>query len=97
MWQPPGKIKAYKLEVYSGESVYISDFKRSSNVVYCGKVPYSRVQKNFQCDIVVVVEGFGPENVDFTRYSCYEGSNSLASGAAFLLTGLKDAGVIERG
>lgn len=95
-----GKINsAYKLEVYSGESdpAYFQALKDHPNVVYCGKVPYSQVQKRTsECDIVVVVEGFRPENIDFTRYSLStKAADSLASGAAVLTYGPEDAGVIE--
>ena len=88
----------YRLEVYSGESdpTYYQALKNHPNVIYGGKVPYSQVQKRTaESDIVVVVEGFQPEDIDFTRYSLStKAADSLASGAAVLSYGPEDAGVI---
>ena len=94
-----GKINpSYKLEVYSGEgdSSYYQALKDHPNVMYGGKVPYSQVQKRTsECDIVVVVEGFKPKDIDFTRYSLStKAADSLASGAAVLTYGPEEAGVI---
>lgn len=88
----------YRLEVYSGESdpTYYQALKDHPNVIYGGRVPYSQVQKRTaESDIVVVVEGFQPEDIDFTRYSLStKAADSLASGAAVLAYGPEDAGVI---
>lgn len=88
----------YRLEVYSRESdsTYYRALKNHPNVIYGGQVPYSQVQKRTaESDIVVVVEGFQPEDIDFTRYSLStKAADSLASGAAVLSYGPEDAGVI---
>ena len=88
----------YRLEVYSGESdpTYYQGLKDHPNVIYGGRVPYSQVQKRTaESDIVVVVEGFQPEDIDFTRYSLStKAADSLASGAAVFAYGPEDAGVI---
>lgn len=88
----------YKLEVYSGESdpVYYQKLKKHPNIIYGGSVPYSKVQERTrECDIILVVEGFKPENLAFTRYSLStKAADSLASGAAVLAYGPEDAGVI---
>lgn len=94
-----GKINSsYKLEVYSGESdpAYYRALEDHPNIVFGGKVPYSTVQKRTaECDVVVVVEGFKPEDIDFTRYSLStKAADSLASGAAVLAYGPEEAGVI---
>ena len=94
-----GKINpSYRLEVYSGESdpSYYQALKSHPNVIYGGRVPYRQVQKRTaESDIVVVVEGFRPEDIDFTRYSLStKAADSLASGAAVLAYGPEDAGVI---
>lgn len=88
----------YRLEVYSGESdpAYYRVLKEHPNVLYRGRVPYSQVQKRTEeSDVVVVVEGFQPENLDFTRYSLStKAADSLASGAAVFAYGPEEAGVI---
>ena len=89
----------YRLEVYSGESdpTYYQALENHPNVFYGGKIPYSKVQKRTaECDIVVVVEGFKPENINFTRYSLStKAADSLACGAMILAYGPEDAGVIS--
>lgn len=88
----------YKLEVYAGESdpSYYQKLKDHPNIVYGGSIPYSKVQERTgACDIVVVVEGFKPENIAYTRYSLStKAADSLASGATVLAYGPADAGVI---
>ncbi len=88
----------YKIEVYSGEtdSNYYQALEDHPNVMYGGRIPYSQVQKRTaESDIVVVVEGFKQEDINFTRYSLStKAADSLASGAAVLAYGPEDAGVI---
>lgn len=88
----------YKLEVYAGESdpSYYQKLKDHPNIIYGGSIPYSKVQERTgACDIVVVVEGFKPENIAYTRYSLStKAADSLASGATVLAYGPADAGVI---
>ena len=95
-----GKINpGYRLEVYAGETdpTYFKILEDHPNVKYCGKVPYTQVKKRTnESDIIVVVEGFKPENLAFTRYSLStKAADSLASGAAVLTYGPEDAGVIS--
>lgn len=89
---------AYKLEVYSGETdqEFYQELQNHPNVVYGGRISYVQVQKRTaECDVVVVVEGFKPEDIDFTRYSLStKAADSLASGAAILTYGPEEAGVI---
>lgn len=88
----------YKIEVYSGESdeTYYTELQNHPNVIYGGRIPYSQVQtRTADCDIVVVVEGFRAEDIDFTKYSLStKAADSLASGATILAYGPEDAGVI---
>ncbi len=95
-----GKISpAYRLHIYSNEQdpkVY-GIFDSNPNVEFGGSIPYSEVQKKMaQSDIVVIVEGFRPENVNLTRYSLStKAADSLASGAAILTYGSGECGIIE--
>lgn len=94
-----GRINSdYKIEIYSGESdpSYFEKLKAHPNVTYGGSVPYSEVQKKTEeCDVFVIAEGFALENINFTRYSLStKAADSLASGAAILMYGPDDAGVV---
>ena len=88
----------YKIEVYSGESdpSLYEELKMHSNVIYGGSIPYTEVQKKTsECDIFVIAEGFREEDIIFTRYSLStKAADSLASGAAILMYGPKEAGVV---
>lgn len=88
----------YCLEVYSNESdeeIY-GVLKSTPNVVYGGAIPYSQVEKKIaECDIFVIAEGFRDEDINLTKYSLStKASDGLASGAAILTYGPKDAGVV---
>jgi glycosyltransferase involved in cell wall biosynthesis len=93
-----GINSAYKLEVYSGENdpSYYEALKAHPSVVYGGSIPYSEVQKKTaDCDIFVIAEGFREEDLNFTRYSLStKAADSLASGAAILMYGPEEAGVV---
>lgn len=88
----------YKIEVYSGEpdERFYKELKEHPNVIYGGRIPYCQVQtRTSECDVVVVVEGFRPEDIEFTRYSLStKAADSLACGSAILAYGPEEAGVI---
>ena len=89
----------YKLRIYSGQqdSQRIKIFEGNDNVEFCGSIPYAQVvEKTHESDIVVIVEGFKPEDVEATRYSLStKAADSLASGAQILVYGSPECGVIE--
>ena len=95
-----GRINSeYTLHVYSNEqdeAVY-GIFKNNPNIHFGGSIPYSEVQEKMNLsDVVVIVEGFRPENVNLTRYSLStKAADSLASGAAILTYGSPECGIIE--
>ena len=89
----------YILEVYSGEkdpSIY-SVFDNNPNVVYGGSIPYKKVQEKMaQSDITVIVEGFKPKDIDWSRYSLStKAADALASGATILTYGSQECGIVE--
>ena len=81
----------YKLRIYSGQQdpQRIKIFEGNDNVEFCGSIPYAQVvEKTHESDIVVIVEGFKPEDVDATRYSLStKAADSLASGVQILVYG----------
>lgn len=89
----------YRLEVYSNErdEEICGVLKRSPNIVYGGSIPYSQVEKKTaECDIFVIAEGFRDSDINLTKYSLStKASDGLASGAAILTYGPKDAGVVN--
>lgn len=90
--------KEYRIEVYSGESdpSLYKELEMHPNVVYGGSIPYTEVQKKTaECDLFVIAEGFRKEDIIFTRYSLStKAADSLASGAAILMYGPEEAGVV---
>lgn len=89
----------YKLEVYSGEkdpAVY-DIFKDNPNIVYGGTIPYEQVQcKMASSDITIIVEGFLPKDIYWSRYSLStKAADSLASGSMILSYGSQECGIIE--
>ena len=95
-----GKISAdYKIRIYSGQQdpKEIKVFDGNANVEFCGSIPYAQVmEKTHESDVVVIVEGFKPEDVNTTRYSLStKAADSLASGAQILVYGSPECGVIE--
>lgn len=94
-----GKINSnYKLEVYTGESDpgYYQKLQKHPNVIFGGRIPYSKVQQRIaECDIIIVAEGFRPEDINYTRYSLStKAADSLASGVAVIAYGPEEAGII---
>ena len=95
-----GKIsEELKLYVYSGQTdeKAISVFQGNPNLEFCGSIPYSQVvEKTRESDVLVIVEGFKPKDVNNTRYSLStKAADSLASGAQILVYGSGECGVIE--
>lgn len=91
--------KKYRLEVYSNETdpkIY-ERLKNNPNVFYGGTIPYSEVQKKMrESDITVIVEGFLPEDIDWSRYSLStKAADSLASGVSILTYGSLECGIIS--
>lgn len=89
----------YRLQIYSGESdpKKIRIFQKNPHVEFRGSVSYEQVkQVTKDSDILVIVEGFRPEDVNATRYSLStKAADSLASGAQILVYGSAACGVIE--
>lgn len=89
----------YMLHVYSNETDQkaIKVLANNPNVRFCGSIPYSDVKKkNVESDIVVLVEGFAPKDVEITRYSLStKAADSLASGSNILVYGSPECGLIE--
>lgn len=95
-----GKInKNYVLQVYSNEhdEEYIKVFGGNQNLKFYGSIPYAQVlEKMYQSDITVIVEGFRKKDVDLSRYSLStKAADSLASGASILVYGSAECGIIE--
>lgn len=95
-----GKINPnYRIEIYSGEtdpSIY-SVFENNPNVFYGGTIPYGQVQsKMAKSDVTVIVEGFNPKDIDWSRYSLStKAADALASGATIFAYGSQECGIIE--
>lgn len=95
-----GKIDPnYVLHVYSNEQdpEYPAVFEGNSNVKFHGSVPYSQVlEKMYQSDITVIVEGFRPQDIELSRYSLStKAADALSSGVAILTYGSQECGIIE--
>lgn len=95
-----GRINSqYKLEVYSGEKdpIVYGVFKDNPNIVYGGTIPYEQVQQKMaSSDVTVIVEGFLPEDIYWSRYSLStKAADALASGSAILTYGSQECGIVE--
>ena len=89
----------YCLDVYSNEQdpAYYRVLEGNPNIRFHGSVPYGEVkQRMTESDLVVIVEGFRPEDVAWSRYSLStKAADALACGAQILAYGSKECGVIE--
>lgn len=89
----------YVLDVYSNESDprVFSQLEDHPNVRFHGAVPYREVQRlTEECDLLILAEGFGKQDVDTVRYSLStKTADALASGAAVFACGHREAGAIE--
>lgn len=89
----------YRIEVYSGEQDrrYIRLLEDNPNVCFGGTIPYEQVMdKMANSDVTVIVEGFEPEDVDWSRYSLStKAADALASGATILTYGSAECGIVE--
>ncbi len=95
-----GKINPeYRIEVYSGGAlpVLYDVFKDNPNVIYGGAIPYEEVQRKMAAsDVTVIVEGFRPEDIEWSRYSLStKAADALASGATILTYGSQECGIVE--
>lgn len=95
-----GKISSdYRLHIYSGQTDEnaVAVFRGNPNVEFHGSIPYSQVlEKTWESDIVVIVEGFKKKDINNTRYSLStKAADSLASGAQIITYGSPECGVIE--
>lgn len=90
---------SYMLDVYSAEKneEFIEPLRRSPGIRFHGAVPYTRVMEVMrESDIVVIVEGFEPEQIDTVRYSLStKAADALATGCQILVYGDMECGVIE--
>lgn len=89
----------YVLQVYSNEQdlEYTQVFEGNKNLKFHGSVPYSQVlEKMFQSDITVIVEGFRPQDIELSRYSLStKAADALSSGVSILAFGSAECGIIE--
>lgn len=89
----------YVLDVYSNEAdpKYYRMLKQNPNARFHGAVPYSEVQRlTWECDILILAEGFRRKDVDTVRYSLStKAADAAASGAAVFACGHKDCGAME--
>ena len=89
----------YVLDVYSNESDprVFSQLEDHPNVRFHGAVPYREVQRlTEECDLLILAEGFGKQDVDTVRYSLStKTADALASGAAVFACGHREAGAME--
>lgn len=89
----------YAIEVYSGEvdKRYITCLQKSPGIKYMGAISYKEVkEKQTASDIVIIVEGFKPEDVNLSRYSLStKAADSLASGAMILTYGSSECGIVN--
>ena len=89
----------YRIEVYSGEQDrrYTRLLEENPNVYFGGTIPYEQVMdKMANSDVTVIVEGFEPEDVDWSRYSLStKAADALASGATILTYGSAECGIVE--
>ena len=89
----------YQLKVYSNETdeqIY-RELKQHSNIFWGGSIPYSEVMNQMRtCDIYVIAEGFGEEEINYTRYSLStKAADGLASGCSIFAYGPKESGLID--
>lgn len=89
----------YIINVYSGQidKKVLCEFKKNSNIFFCGSVSYSDViTKTKDSDIILVVEAFTEYNINSTRYSLStKAADSLKSGANILAYGSEECGLID--
>lgn len=89
----------YKLCIYSNEtsSHLVGVFKDNPGIIFKGAVPYAQVmEETNKSDILVIVEGFAPENITAVKYSLStKAADSLASGASIFTYGPLESGVID--
>ncbi len=90
---------SYRLEVYSAEKneEFIKVLRGKPGVDYRGSVSYRKVMDVMaDSDIVVIVEGFKPKDVQITRYSLStKAADAMATGGQILVYGSIECGVIE--
>jgi hypothetical protein len=90
---------SYKLEVYSAEKndEFIKVLRGKPGIDYRGAVAYKEVMKIMaDSDIVVIVEGFSPKDVQIMRYSLStKAADAMATGGQILVYGSIECGVIE--
>ncbi len=89
----------YSLTVYSSETDedICAPLIAHPNIIFGGRIGYEAVvEMTADCDVFVIAEGFRDKDLLFTRYSLStKAADGLASGAAVLTYGPKDAGVVE--
>jgi len=89
----------YCLEVYTNEEnrSVLDVIRNHPNIKFGGSIPYSAVmQRMKESDISVVVEGFEPSEIEYSRFSLStKAADVLASGAAILAFGSEECGIIE--
>lgn len=90
---------SYRLEVCSNQSDpdVVRPLLDNPNVDFLGSVPYDEVTRRMsEADVLVIVEGFKKQHVNMTRYSLStKAADCLASGAAILVYGSEECGVIS--
>ena len=95
-----GRINpSYRLTVCSGQNDrdIVKVLTDNPFIDFLGAIPYEEVKKrSADADVLVIVEGFKKKHINYTRYSLStKAADSLASGAAILVYGSRECGVIE--
>lgn len=89
----------YHIDVYTAEQneEYLKPLKTNKGIHWMGGIPYSQVKKVFaDSDIVIIVEGFDSQDINFTRYSLStKAADSITSGCQILTYGSNECGIIE--
>lgn len=95
-----GRIDSrFILDVYANETDprYYSMLERNPNARFHGAVPYAEVRHlTEECDILILAEGFGKQDVDTVRYSLStKAADAVASGAAVFACGHQECGAMD--
>lgn len=89
----------YYLDVYSNQIEPRAKklFSSCPGIRFKGSISYAQVQKEIEKnDVFIIVEGFETEDVNAVRYSLStKAADALASGAAILVYGSEEAGVVS--
>ena len=87
------------LDIYSNQEdpEIIKLFRSCPAIRFRGSIPYAQVLQEIAAnDVFIIVEGFAAEDINAVRYSLStKAADALASGAAILVYGSEEAGVVS--